>query len=1037
MFEFSVKRPITILVVTLGFIFLGLSLSRKLNIDFFPEINIPVVTISTAYPGVGPEEIEDQVSKPIEEAVGTVGNLKQVSSTSMENLSIVVLEFNYGTNMAEAVSNVREKLDATRSNLPSDVKPPVVVKADLTSSPVMRLVLSGKTDLRTLRSIADQDIKKDLERAPGVASVTLTGGLERNILVEVDREKLEKYNLPVQRVVSALQAENINLPGGKINAPQLEFQVRTIGEFKKTEDISSILVGMAGKNPIYLRDVAVVKDTFKEKKSTSRLNGEPCVTLDIRRNTDANVVKVAEAVREMLPEVNRKLPRGMALIAVYDQSEFIKNSIENMKEEAIEGALLAIAIIFLFLASGRSTLIVAVSIPTSIIATFMLMYFKHLSINVITLAGFTLGIGRIVDDSIVVLENIHRHMEMGKPRMQAAIEGAQEVGLAVVASTFTTIAVFLPLFLVPGFVGQIFTPLSWTFAFALLCSLVVAVTVIPTLSARLISVGDKKTKKGSFLTGILSAWERTLKKIDERYRALLAWALDHRRAVVFTAGGIFVVSLVLMKLLVPVEMSPKMDHGIARISVETPIGSSLSRTDGIVRRVEEIARKDVPEMKDMIAEVGKPPSGTMSFAVTQEQSRMGGTTLYLVPSKKRKRSVFAIQDFIHPELKKIPGAVIRIAESESLSGKTPIEVLIKGNELETLSDLALKVKSVMEKVPGIKDVDLNWRAGSPEYRIVVDRVKAAQMGLNLAQVALTLRTLVNGEDATKFKEAGKEFDITVRLPENQRSSLQRIRNISIFTPSGSRIPLSEISDIKLEGGPTQISRQDRTRYVSVQAAFSGRPLGACIKDIVQGVQNISLPSGYTWELGGEEKDRQEAFADLWGALSLGFVLVYVILASQFESLIHPFTIMMAVPLEMIGVSMALILFRENLGITVLLGLIMLTGIVISNSILLVNYIIVLRGRGYSRRDAILTAGPVRLRPILMTASATVLAMIPMAMGIREGSEMFAPLAKAVIGGLITSTALTLLVVPVVYTLLDDLSKRLGLIRDEDTHPEVS
>jgi HAE1 family hydrophobic/amphiphilic exporter-1 len=1034
-FEFSVKRPITILVVTLGLIFLGLSLSKKLNVDLFPELNIPVVTISTAYPGVGPEEIEDQVSKPIEEAVGTVGNLKQISSISIENLSIVALEFYYGTNMVEAVSNVREKLDAARNNLPSDTKPPVVVKADLTSTPIMRLVLSGQTDLRTLRSIADQDIKKDLERAQGVASVTLTGGLERNILVEVDREKLEKYNLPVQRLVTALQAENINLPGGKISAPQLEFQLRSIGEFKNTDDILSILVGSAGKNPVYLKDVAVVRDSFKEQKSMSRLNGEPCVTLDIRRNTDANVVKVAEAVKKMLPEINGYLPRGITLNTVYDQSEYIKQAIDNMKEEAIEGALLAIAIIFLFLASGRSTLIIGISIPTSIIITFMLMYFKHLSLNVITLAGFTLGIGRIVDDSIVVLENIHRHMEMGKPRMQAAIEGAQEVGLAVVASTFTTISVFLPLFLVKGFVGQIFTPLSWTFAFALLCSLGVAVTVIPTLSARLISIGSQKMHKGSFLTGILNSWERTWNKIDAGYRILLSWALAHRRIVIFTAMGIFVASLILMNLLVPVEMAPKMDHGRIGISVETPIGSSLQRTDGIVRKLEEIALKNIPEMRDVVAETGKPPSGTMSFTATQEQSRMGGVTLYLVPSKKRKRSVFTIQDFIHPELKKIPGAVIRIAEEESLSGKTPIEVLIKGNDIETLSSLALKVKSMVEKVPGIRDVDLNWRAGSPEYRIVIDRVKAAQMGLNLSTVALTLRTMVNGEDSTKFKEAGKEFDITVRLPENQRSSLQDIRKIPIFTPSGARVPLSEISDIKLEGGPTQISRQDRSRYVSVQASFSGRSLGDCILDIVKNMKEIMLPAGYAWEIGGEEKERQEAFGDLWGALSLGFVLVYVILASQFESLIHPFTIMMAVPLEMIGVSLALILFRESLGITVILGLIMLTGIVISNSILLVNYIIVLRGRGLSRREAILTAGPVRLRPILMTASATVLAMIPMAMGVREGSEMFAPLAKAVIGGLITSTALTLLVVPVVYTLMDDIGKRLGIIRDQEPEKE--
>ncbi|MFH0802276.1 MAG: efflux RND transporter permease subunit [bacterium] len=1035
MFEFSVRRPVTIAIVTMGIILLGLFLGAKLNIDMFPEMDIPVVTISTAYPGVGPEEIEDQVTKPIEEAVGTIGNLKKISSSSMENLSIVALEFRYGTNMIEAVSNVREKLDAARSKIPSDAKPPVVVKADMAATAVLRLVLSGEKDLRTLRTIADQDIKKDLERVAGVASVTITGGLERNIIVEVDRDKLEKYNLPIQQVVSALQAENINLPGGKLTTTKLEFQVRTVGEFKAVEDLPTILVGMAGNKPVYLRDVALVKDTFKEIKSKSRLNGQPCVTLDIRRNSDANVVRVCDAVREALIGINQNLPSGTKLLAVFDQSEYIKNAIDNMKEEAVEGALLAIAIIFLFLASGRSTLIIALSIPTSIIATFILMYFRHLSINMITLAGFTLGIGRIVDDSIVVLENIHRHMEMGKPRMQAAIDGAQEVGLAVLASTFTTISVFLPLFLVKGFVGQIFTPLSWTFAFALICSLVVAITVIPMLSARLISVGSRERKTG-LLGRILNSWNEFWKKLDARYRLLLEWALGHRRTVVVSTFAIFVVSLVMMGLFVQVEMAPKMDHGRGAITIETPIGSSLQRTDDVVRQVEEIIRKSIPEMRDMIADAGKSPSGTMSMGADQEKSRMGGVTFYLVPSKQRKRSIFMIQDEIHPELKKIPGATIRIEAQESLSSGKPIEVIIKGDNLNILSQLGLSVKKVVENVPGIIDADLNWRAGNPEYRVVMDRVKAAHLGLNLAQVALTLRTLVNGEDATKFKEAGKEFDITVRLPESQRGSLEDVKNISILTPKGIRIPLREISTIKLEGGPTEISRQDRTRYVSVQASLSGRPSGACIMDITRALSSMTLPDGYTWEMGGEEKDRQEAFGDLWSSLAMGFILVYVILACQFESFIHPLTIMMAVPLEMIGVSLALILFRENLGITVILGLIMLTGIVISNSILLVNYIIILRGRGMSRKEAILTAGPVRLRPILMTASATVLAMIPMALGIKEGSEMFVPLAKAVIGGLLTSTALTLLVVPVVYTLLDDLSRRLGLTRDEGAHPEV-
>lgn len=1036
MFEFAVRRPAAVTVIVLALFGLGIYYGNMVNVEFFPKLDIPIVTITTIYPGAGPEEVEEQVSKPMEESLGTVGNLKKISSTSRESLSMVVLEFEYGTNMTETVADVREKIDEVKMRLPEDARPPVVIKADPSASPVMRLALSGQMDLKTLRSIADDDIKKELEKVQGVAFVNVTGGFQREILVAVDGKKLKEYGLTPGGILQTVQMENINIPGGRITTSNLEFQVRTVGQFQTVEEIQNIYVGKVGDRRLFLGDVATITDTHKEQRSISRINGVPCVSLQIRRNTDANVVKVCDKITESLPDVRRFVPQGASLEIIYDESEFVKKSIRAMKETAVEGAILAILVIFIFLGSLRSTLVVSLSIPISVIATFILLYFDKLTINLITLSAFILAIGRVVDDSIVVLENIFRYGEEGKTPFEAAIEGAREVGLAVLASTFTTMSVFFPLLVVSGIVGQVFRPLAKTYMTALFLSMVMAVLLVPMLAARVIRINSRIEKKG-FWGRLFERWNIIWGKVEDFYRMLLSWALSHRKSVVLIAVGLFIMGIVIFGA-VPKEMAPKIDQGETAISIEAPLGSSVYRTDRIIKEAEHLLTKEVPEMKHLIADVGMAPSGQQSMTSSgegSEEPRKGGVSIYLVDKKQRKRSIYTIQDVIRPLFAKIAGASIRVASSHSFSGEADLQMIIKGDDLTKLAELGEKYKKIIENIPGAADVDLNWRSGNPEYRISIDRVKAAQLGLNLAQIASTVRTFVKGEqvsDISRFKEKGKEYDITIQLPEQQRASRKDIEDIPIYVDKDTaQIPLWTVAAISLEGAPNQVSRQDRSRCVIVEGSMSGRPAQFVLEDIKKAMTKDPPPAGYTWEIGGGEKRRSEAFGTLWTSLILAVFLVYAILAIQFESFVHPFTIMLAIPLELVGVALALLVTGESVSMVILLGLIMLTGIVVSNSILLVNYIIVLRERGLKRGEAILRAGPVRLRPIVMTASATIIAMIPLALGLREGGEFFAPMAKVVIGGLLTSTFFTLLLVPVAYSLLDDLGRMLGMAKKEE------
>lgn len=1049
--RFSLNRPVTTYMAALAVILLGVLGLSKLKIDLLPDITFPIITVITRYPGAGPEEVEEFVTKPVEEAAAIVEDLKRIRSTSQDSLSLVILEFEWGTDMDNAAFDTREKIDPVVNWLPEDAHRPLISKMDpSTLMPVMEIQVTGVTDMTRLRKMADDIIKPELEKVEGVAAASIYGGLVREILVRIDRPRLDAYGLSVQQIENILRAENLNLPAGYTTEGSKEFTVRTIGQFQSVEEIAEIGIGVHNGTTIRLRDVAEVIDTHKEIRSFARLDGEPCVALSIAKESVANTVEVSDAVHEASKKLTDKLPTGVKLTATFDQAEHIKLSLRNLYAVAFQGAILAIIIIFFFLAAVRNTLVVAVSIPMSLIATFVLMYFADMTLNIVTMGGLVLAIGRMVDDSIVVLENIHRHIEEGEPVIRAALSATGEVALACTATTLATFAVFLPLLFAGGIVTELFTSMALVVMFGLAASLIVALTLVPLLCSRFMAGPSQQAqtdgqKSGGDLSRVLSprwflsviergmaGFQQGFEWLTQVYLRAITWALDHRGITVATAGGLFIMSLMLMGS-IGREFFPEMAQNELMVNVETSIGSSLEYTDQVSRKLEKIM-EEVPEL-ELVGSSG----GELGAEAGMMMMGMGGggansATLFakLKPRSQRQRSYAEIEADLRERFAGVPGVTTRFGEmGPGAMGGADIEIVISGDELAVLNRLGVEVMERIADVPGLLDLDLSWRPGKPEYQVFVDRQKAGTYGITAYQVATTLQTLVRGtQELTKYREKGEEYNIKVRAAQADRAWIEKVKDATIVAPySGQVIPLTEITDIRPGVGPTSIGREERRRVVKVTAGKSPDRALTVIRDEVDArilPFSEGWPSGYRYEFKGAEEDRREAFAGMGLALIMAIALIYIIMASQFESLVHPLTIMLAVPLELIGVVIALLLTGTAMSVMVFLGILLVTGIVVSNSILLVQMISLLRQRGMGVREAVIEGGRIRLRPILMTAFSTGLAMLPMIVAAREGAEMWQPLALTALGGLLSSTFLTLLVVPVAYSLFEDLSAWLGL-----------
>ena len=1022
--ETAIKRPVTVLMCVLIVLVLGFISLSKVSIDLIPNINFPMAIVMTTYSGAGPEEIENSVTKNIESAVATVSNIKTIQSQSSSGTSVIIAEFNSGTDMDFATLQMREKIDLYKAALPSDAEDPMVIKIDPSMMPVAKIGITGQMDDVKLKNFVEDKIKQKMESLDGVASVSITGGKTREIRIEANPEKLAGYSMSLSQVVSALQTENANQSGGSVDYGDKTLMIKNTGEFKSLEQIKELPIILPNGNVITIKDVAEVKDSYQEVSSYTRMQNGDSIGLTIQKQSGANTVKVVNEVKKVIKEIVKANP-GVNIEIMFDQGKYIEQSIGNVTKDGIIGCILAVIILFLFLKNIRATLIVGTAIPLSVIATFILIYFSGTTLNLISLGGLMLGIGRLVDDAIVVLENIYRHMDQGYNRVDASITATAEVGRAVIASTLTTVIVFLPIAFAEGIAAQMFKELALVITFALLASLAVALTVIPTLSSRFLTNtkvairSDNKSKRG-----ILAWWESIFNKVNSDYGKILVYVLHHRFITSVAVVAIFVGSLATIPI-VGAEYFPTMDQGQFTVDIELPQGSLLEKTNEITLLVEKTL-KTLPEMEKYFTSVGGASSGMSSL--TGSQSNICTISATLKSLKERKRSTAEIVDELRKKFNNIPGADITVTETSSSmtgsSSSSAISVQINGTDLNVLKELANKVVEVVKKVDGTRQVESSIAKGKPEAEIVVDRDKASFFGLGTYQVASIVRNSIAGKVATTYRVDGEEYDIRVELPKEARKSFEQLKSIKITTTSGAEIPLSDLAEIKIQEGPTSITREGQQRYVTVSSDIFGRYVGNVSTDVKNALSGMALPEGYSIDYEGQDKEMIEAFGSLLLALILGFVLVYMVMASQFESLIHPFTIMFSVPLAFTGAALGLVITNRAFSVPAFIGVIMLTGIVVSNAIVLLDYINKLRERGMEREEAILKAGPTRLRPILMTSLVTILAMLPLALGIGEGGETQAPLATVVIGGLISSTILTLVILPVIYTCFDDLRIKL-------------
>jgi len=1019
---------------------LGIISLINLKIDLFPEMNLPVALVVVQYSGTGPEEMETLVTRPLEETLSAVHNVKSINSFSQQGSSVIMLQFNWGTDMDFAILEIREKVDLVEGMLPEGCEEPLIFKMDPSMMPVYTIAMSGDIGQWELRQLAEDEIKNRLERIEGVASVDISGGLEREIKIKIRPEVLQAHGLSLSQIVQTLSSENFDVTGGRAFQGEKEYLVRVLGQFSGVEEIGEVRISTASGGSIRLGDISEIEEGYKDVKSYSMVNDKPSVALFVSKQSDANTVEVSRGIREALKELEGKLPAGVELLTIVDQAEFIEKSISNVVQNIIVGGFLAVFILFLFLRSIQNTLIIGLSIPISLVATFVLVYFRGLTINMMTLGGLALGVGMMVDNSIVILENIFRHRQQGEGAIEAALNGSNEMSLAITASTLTTIAVFSPIVFVEGLASQIFSPLALTVSFSLLASLAVALTLIPMLASRVFPPAVENYKstadRRSILKKMLYVWGVLLEGVNEKYRNLLSWAITHKKIVVLITVASLIVSIALIPF-IGVEFIPQMDEGLLSVNIEMPQGTRLERTEEVVEEVKEIIEKQ-PEVETIFVTVGSQLGQSSAFMSGEGESEYARIDVQLVEKNKRERSTNDVVEALRKEIQKIPGAEFEVSASNSLmpggeisSFSDPISVEIKGQEIGTLEKIANDIAEIISLVPGTREVEVSMENANPQAQVVVDRNKASFYGLSVSQINNAVRGSIEGQVATRYRTGSDEIDVRVYLDNEGDLSLNELEDLELTTPTGVQIPLKEVAEVKITEGPSVIERKDQTRTVAVTSKLHGRDLGHVMEDIQEKLKDYNLPSGYTIEYGGESKEMAEAFGDLGFALILAVALVYMILAGQFESFLYPFVIMFSMPVTIVGVVLGLLLTGRSFNIPAFIGVIMLAGIVVNNAIVLVDYINQLRDRGLSREEAILEAGPHRLRPILMTTLTTVLGMLPLAFGFGEGAEVRAPMATALIGGLTTSTLLTLVFVPVMYILLEDiiikLKKKMGFL----------
>jgi len=1011
----SVRRPVSVIMAAIAAVAFGWVALQRLSLELLPDISYPSLVVQTEFPDTAPQEVENLVTRPIEEVVGVLRGLVTVHSVSRAGLSEVTLEFDWGSDMGLLSLEVREKLD--RLILPEGARDPLVLRYDPSLDPIVRLALSGDQELTVLRRVAERQLKPDLETVLGIASAQVKGGLEEEIQVAVDQERLAALGIPLSRVRDTVGAGNLNLPGGALRGRDEQFLVRTINEYDDTAEIADLVISQVEGRQVRVGDVADVFWGAKEREEITRTGGRESVEIAVYREGDANTVTVARQLRARLAEwQDGKLPPGLQLDVLFDQSVFISRAIAEVRDAAVMGGLLAVVVLFLFLRHVRSTLIIALSIPLSVVTTFVLLYQLDISLNLMSLGGLTLGIGMLVDNSIVVLEAIARRRQQGLSLRRAAIAGTSEVGAAVTASTLTTVAVFLPIVFVEGIAGQLFRDQALTVTFSLLASLVVAISLLPMLSAlggRGGDGGDEATDgpaETALPTGLDHAALFTLGRFSRFYDRLLVAAMRRRALTLLVAFGLFAASLVGLRTL-DVSLIPELSEGEFFFEVEMPEGTSLAATDRVVQRMEAIAA-ETPGIALHYATVGS-RSGSGGLAANTKAANLGQLNV-VVADRGDPAQELAITERLRREFAVIPDLEAKFGRPAYFTLKTPIAVELYGEDLVQLRDYSLDVARRLAAVPGLVDVRSSLEAGNPELQVIFDRDRLAALGLDMAELSQALQDRVQGAVPTRFKEVDRQIDIRVRNREADRRSLEGVRSLVVPGPGGAPLRLVAVADVRLDRGPAEVHRLQQQRAAVVSANLEERSLGAAVRDVRAALADTPPPPGVAVELGGQNQEMQVSFRSLRFALALAIFLVYLVMAATFESFLHPLIVMFTIPLALIGVTAALLVTGTTITVIVLIGAVMLVGIVVNNAIVLIDAINRFRRDGLAKDEAVIHAGHARLRPILMTTLTTVLGLLPMALSFGQGSELRSPLAITVAGGLLLSTLLTLVVIPAAY-----------------------
>ena len=1036
----SIQRKITFFMLYLIVIGFGLFSLSRLKIDLLPDIKFPVIGIIVEYQGVGPADIENLITRPIEETVAATKNVKQIDSQSSQGYSIVLLQFNWGTDIDKAENNVRKRLDLVRDFLPDEASDPLVFAFDPSLQPIMFLGLNSKyLGPAELRKLADEHVEPLLERVEGVAAATTMGGLERQINVKVDPVRLAALHLSISDLVRAIQLQTSLQPAGRMETPTTNFSLRTRSDFTRIEDVKNVIVARSARGTVYLKDVAQVEDGFKERFGDVRVNYRPGVAIQINKQSDANTVQSCRNIRKALPQIQSLLPEGTQITVIYDASEFIMRSILNLRNTGLQAFVLSLLVLLVFIRNIRGSLIMAVSIPVSIISTFAVMYAANLTLNIISMAGLALAIGMLVDNSIVVLENIYRHREMGEPLLQSADVGTTEVGMAITASTLTTISVFLPVLFIPDIAGELFSDMVIVICFSLLVSLILALTLIPLLSHEIMRV-PRMRRIFPAQERLKTTLENGYRRFEEWYHRILDWSLQHRGKVLAGVTALFVLAVILAFTLAG-EFLPHTDQNLIIARIDREVGTPLEETENTVLQIEQIVRQEVPEAENVYMTFGATEGIAALFMGTGSHNIF--LRIRLTPMENRDRTQFEIQDALRVRFKEIPGLRVEFIQAGMFSTQREVEVKILGYDLQRGREIAEQIKRGMEKIPGLVDISLNIRQGSPELQIIPRRERLNDVGLTVFQLASIISTAIQGKVAARYRSGAEEYDIRVQLAKPYRQSKAALANLIIPLPSGKNVPLEQLADIQTGVAPSTIFRENQQRVISVGCDLSGTDLSTAVREIQRVIRQTPVPSDFQILIGGTAKDQRTSFRYLRLAFLAAILLVYMVMASQFESLIDPFIIFFTIPLAFIGAIFMLFITGTSMNVMSLVGLVMLVGIVVNNGIVLVDFANQLQRRGLSIYQAAREAARVRLRPVLMTALTTILGMVPLALEIGAGSENWAPMARSVIGGMTASTAFTLLVVPIMYTIFEEIGasvrRRLGLLPpvDDNTTEENS